>query len=81
MIVYAYNAAGDLVSVTDQENKTTTFSYDALHHLKTIIDPSGQNVLTNGYDPSGRLTSTKDAFNQTIGYGREGALFFYLYQL
>jgi len=67
-LTYSYDVNGDLVSFTDQESNTTTFTYDANHNLKTIKDPRNIQPLRNDYDADGRLISTTDAFNQSLGY-------------
>ncbi|MBN2265519.1 MAG: hypothetical protein JW775_06870, partial [Candidatus Aminicenantes bacterium] len=43
VLEYEYDAAGDLVSVTDREENETTFTYleDPAHHLLEIHDPLG----------------------------------------
>jgi len=73
---YAYNASGELDSVTDRDGKVTKFSYatvsgantgatsgnaDMTHLLASITDPRGQVVMSNQFDEYGRLTGTADA--------------------
>jgi YD repeat-containing protein len=59
---YAYNAAGDLVSFTDQVNNTTTFTYVAghPHYLDEIHDPLGRRVSKTIYGPDGRIQKVID---------------------
>jgi RHS repeat-associated protein len=49
----------DLISHTDRQGRTWTYSYDADRRLISGTDPAGQQTL-RGYDPSGRLTSLTD---------------------
>ena len=60
---YNYDANGDLVSTTDPDSLTTTYSYlsDPAHYLDTIIDPQGRQPRRYEYDPdSGRLVAFVD---------------------
>lgn len=55
---YAYGAAGELLSVRDNEGGTTVFSYDqAMRETRRSL-PNGLTTL-RGYDPAGRLTKVK----------------------
>ena len=62
-VVYGYNTAGDLASVTDQENNTTTFTYydDPAHYLDEIFDSLDRRPVKSIYDDSGKLIATIDA--------------------
>ncbi|MBI1348011.1 tandem-95 repeat protein [bacterium] len=73
-IEYGYNAAGELVSVTDRSGRTTQYEYYAVgdpgydadthaHYLKTIIDPQGRQSVAATYGADGRLQQTRDATN------------------
>jgi RHS repeat-associated protein len=66
-MTYAYTGA-DLTSFTDRQNNTATFSYATGDYLQGITTPNSVQVLNNAYDSSGRLLSTADAFNKSIGY-------------
>ncbi|HET7792710.1 MAG TPA: PKD domain-containing protein [Rhizobacter sp.] len=72
---YAYNAAGELASVTDRASQVTYFQYDTATHqpgtgdagsvnsahlLASITDPSGQVVLRQQFDEYGRLVAKAD---------------------
>jgi YD repeat-containing protein len=37
---YIYNSLGDLISVTDPEDKTTRFTYDAYGDVISMVDPN-----------------------------------------
>ncbi|HEY0764376.1 MAG TPA: PKD domain-containing protein [Pyrinomonadaceae bacterium] len=65
---YEYDNNGDLVKFTDRENNATTFTYNSDHHLLTMVDARGVNMLTNEYDAAGRLIGQKDAFNKTLAF-------------
>lgn len=67
---YGYDAAGDLVSVTDREAKTSRFTY-AAHYLTDIQDARGVTPLRNEYDASGRLVRHVDAFGKEIRYDHD----------
>ena len=69
-LVYAYDPAGDLVSVTDREGAVTAFTYEEElpHHLRDIQDPLGRRPIRNEYFEDGRLKSHTDAFGNAISY-------------
>jgi RHS repeat-associated protein len=52
-VYYGYGTNGDLISVTDPENKTSNFTYDGDHQIVATSDALGQLVTTNLYDPYG----------------------------
>jgi large repetitive protein len=66
-IVYRYDAAGDLVSVTDRDDNVTTMAYNAAlpHFLTQITDAMGNSVLNMQYSASGRITSITNATGQS----------------
>jgi RHS repeat-associated protein len=51
----AYNAFGDLTSVTDPLSHATSYGYDALGRRTTVTDPL-QHTTTTTYDARGRVT-------------------------
>ena len=56
---FAYDAAGNLLSVTDPLNHVTSYEYDDLHRRIKITDAeSGETTF--GYDSAGRLLSLTD---------------------
>ncbi len=73
-IKYTYNAAGDLLTLTDGRNKTTTWTYDTEGRLTAKkYHGSPLDNVTYGYDANHRLTSRKfwsspSVFQETI-YG------------
>jgi len=69
---YAYDALGNLVSMTDPDQHTTTYTYDLLNRLETVTqpDPDGPNgvdapVTTYSYDPVGNLLTREDPDGST----------------
>ncbi len=73
---YAYNAAGELASVTDRLGQITYYQYDtstrpagagdsgsvnSRHLLASITDPRGIVVMRAQFDEFGRLAGTADA--------------------
>ncbi len=55
--------------------QSTTYTYDLLNQLKTVVDPAG-NTWTNTYDLAGRLTQKidPDAGTSTTHYDSAGRL-------
>ena len=62
-----YDAAGNLKTVTDALNHTTTYTYDALGNLTQIVNPDG-SATQYAYDKLGRIVSTTDALGNTTSY-------------
>jgi RHS repeat-associated protein len=62
-IDYGYDDAGDLRSVTDRNDLTTSYSYrsDRPHYLDEIHDPLNKRTVKNEYDVLGRLIAITDA--------------------
>lgn len=63
-IHYAYDANGDLVSVTDREGNITQIEYNEpsrAHYLTEIIDPLGRTGIRGEYDDTGKLVRMFDA--------------------
>ena len=50
-----YTPTGQIATVADGLNNTTTNAYDALDRLLSVTDPVGR-VTRNEYDPAGQLT-------------------------
>lgn len=68
-LTYGYEL-DDLKTFTDQESRTSTYSYDK-HLLIGIQDPRGLQPIRNEYDSAGRLTKSIDAFGKTIQYNHQ----------
>ncbi|MDQ1813295.1 Ig-like domain-containing protein [Massilia sp. CCM 9210] len=61
------NVLGQLISVRDPKNKTTSFEYEPFGNLSKTVDPAG-NVIRVGYDLLGRKKSLVDPDLGTITY-------------
>lgn len=78
VIDYTYDASGNLYQVQakplatdpDQIIRTTKYLYDS-HGLTQIIQPNGNNILTNTYDDSNRVITQADGDVNAwqFGYG------------
>jgi YD repeat-containing protein len=64
---YGYDTESNLTSVTDANNHTTTFAYDAFGRVTQTSFPSS-SVETYSYDAVGNLTGKTDRKNQSITY-------------
>jgi RHS repeat-associated protein len=69
------NSQGQLISVADADDYTTTFTYDAFGNLTQTPDPNG-NQIVNTYDLRGRKTAMNDPDmgNWTYAYNALGQL-------
>jgi len=67
-IQYAYDAAGDLIAVTNQTDDEYAFTYrtDPPHYLDTSTCPLGLCVARTEYDDEGRVVSITDALGNPI---------------
>lgn len=64
---YQWDKVGNLTSRSDlAQSKTETFSYDALHRLKTA-HLNGTSTLSVNYSAGGRITSKSDVGSYTYG--------------
>lgn len=65
---YTYDAAGDLIAVTNQIDETTQFVYSTIfpHHLVSIIDNDGVELAALDYDSDGRLVESCNADNSCV---------------
>ena len=70
---FAYDAYGNVSSITDAEGGITSYTYDVMGHVLTTTDPRG-NIWSSTYDSRGRLVSTTDPLNRTssIAYDKTG---------
>jgi RHS repeat-associated protein/fimbrial isopeptide formation D2 family protein/uncharacterized repeat protein (TIGR01451 family) len=74
-IRYAYDAAGNLASVTDRSGRLMAsygYASNPAHYLTTVTDAQGTRALEAKYDtstPANRLQELKDAANNTAQMG------------
>ena len=67
----AYDANGNVLTVTDGLNHTTTNAYDALNRLTSSTD-ANSGITTPAYDAHDRIVSVTDANGNTTSYVRDG---------
>jgi len=67
-LTYTYDENGNLAAFRNRDSETNGYAYDANHRLVSLVDARGITVLTNGYDASGRLVASGDAFGLVTGY-------------
>lgn len=68
---YAYNASGDLSTVTDSLNKVTSTAYDAHGRIKSVTAPN-QGTAHFEYNPLGWLTKVTDRNGNITTYAYNG---------
>ncbi|MEE4330774.1 MAG: hypothetical protein V2J10_07900, partial [Wenzhouxiangella sp.] len=59
-VLYGYDSAGNLVSVTNRAGQSTDYLYqnpEFPHHLTGILDPLGQPLVLQVFDENGRLAA------------------------
>jgi YD repeat-containing protein len=54
---YTNNAAGDLLTLTDRKNHTSTWGYDAYGRVTNKLDQAGSVILKYACDGDNRLTN------------------------
>ncbi|MGD8671065.1 MAG: FG-GAP-like repeat-containing protein, partial [Desulfobacterales bacterium] len=64
---YTYNAAGDLLTVRDHYNNTTTIDYDTLGRKTSMNDPN-MGYWEYTYDANGNLLTQTDEKLQTVTF-------------
>ncbi len=67
-VSYSYDAAGDLVAVTDRSAETVRFEYlpEIPHHLARLIAPDGSVGQEFGYDETGRAVLSCNALGNCL---------------
>ncbi len=68
---YSYDANGNVTSVTDPNNFTTTTQYDVLNRPILVTDPNLKTVATN-YLANDKVASIQDPNNNTTTYAYNG---------
>jgi len=64
---YSYDAAGNLISITDQEGHVTAMKYDSRNRLVEVTNPAGAKVL-RAYDVRGNLIFLTNPNGETVQY-------------
>jgi uncharacterized repeat protein (TIGR02543 family) len=75
-VLYGYDINGNLISFTDVLGAEWTYEYDASHRMTKMVDPDLNIVVTNQYDPLGRITSQYDGVGGllvAITYNSDGS--------
>ncbi len=73
---FAYNPAGDLLTLQDADGHATTWYYGVYGRVKDKLDANGNTNFTCQFDPNGRMTSrwTPAKGTTTLGYDAAGNL-------
>ncbi len=61
----AYNADGNLASITDARGNTTSYAYDRLKRKISTVNAMDETA-SQTYDPAGRVTSITDCFGLRV---------------
>jgi len=64
---FTYDAAGNVISETDEEENTTYYEYDALNRVARVTESMG-GVVERTYDDRGNLIELKDPNNGITFY-------------
>jgi RHS repeat-associated protein len=73
LIQYAYNPAGDLLTITDGKSQVTTWQVDEFGRVTNKLDQAGTIVLKYQYDQDNRLLSRWSAAKGTTYYTNDAA--------
>lgn len=65
---FSYNGAGDMLTLTDGRNKTTTWHYDEYGRATNRVDAAGVVNFVYQYDADGRLTNRWTPEKGNTGY-------------
>jgi RHS repeat-associated protein len=57
VLQFAYDAADDLLSLTDGKSQTTSWKYDSYGQVTNKLDANNLEMFRYQYDPNGRLTN------------------------
>ena len=64
---YGYDSAGNISTVTDPENNTTSYTYDALNRIDKVEQP-GSIITRYAYDNHGNMITVTDANNNVTTF-------------
>lgn len=65
---FSYNAAGQLVTAIDPKSEITTYSYDGIGRLTSIVNANHVTALTLTYDSADRIATSTDSEGYTLAY-------------
>jgi RHS repeat-associated protein len=69
---FAYNGAGDLITLTDGKGQNTAWKYDLYGRVTNKLDNLADNLFAYGYDSDNRLTSRWTPAKGTTLYRYDG---------
>ena len=67
-VEYGYNAAGDLLTLTDGKNQTVTFHADQYGRVTNKVDQVGTEIIRYTYDLDNRMTNRWTASKGNTAY-------------
>ena len=65
---YAYNGAGDLLTLTDGKDQVTTWLYDSYGRVTNKVDAANNLLFVYQYDPDNRLTNRASLAKGSTAY-------------
>ncbi len=65
---FTNDAAGNLLTLTDGKNQTTTWGYDQFGRVTNKLDQTSAEILSYAYDADNRLTNRWSAAKGNTGY-------------
>ena len=69
----AYNAKGQLTSLTNPLGQTTEYQYDTAHNLTTVINANSATDAAYTYDSFARVRTYTDSEGWTVTYDYDAA--------
>ncbi|HEY5911514.1 MAG TPA: RHS repeat-associated core domain-containing protein [Verrucomicrobiae bacterium] len=69
LLQFTYSPAGQLLTLTDGKNQTTTWHYDSYGRVTNKVDAASTEILRYIYNPEGRLTNRWSVAKGTTSYG------------
>jgi RHS repeat-associated protein len=68
VLQFSYNAADELLALTDGKNQVTHWNYDEFGRVTNKVDQANAEILRYTYDPDGRLTNRWSAAKGNTKY-------------
>jgi RHS repeat-associated protein len=66
---FAWNAAGQISTVTDPNSNVTTWNYDSSGRLSNIVNANSQTQVSYTYDSADRVLTKTDSEGYVLTYG------------